>query len=94
LQETIGQLEFDFDHARVVYSYPNGLTVRSLRGKGSYEVSTSKPLFPLTSFQTFQEHWAMFLTGVRNQTANRTSAVHGVLTTEVIEGLYHAASEA
>jgi predicted dehydrogenase len=94
LQETTGQLEFMFDSARVIYSYPNGLTVKSLQGKGGYEISTTKPLLPLTSFQTFHEHWSVFLSGIREARANRTSASQTILTTEVIEKLYQAGSEA
>jgi predicted dehydrogenase len=91
LKETTGQLEFIFDNAQVIYSYPTGLTVRALREKGSYHISTTKPLYPLTSFQTLHEHWSMFLTGVRDKEPNRTSALQTILTTEVIEKLYETA---
>ncbi len=93
LKETTGNLEFIFDHARVIHSYPAGLTVKSMRGKGSYEISTAKSLLPSTSYQTFHEHWATFLSGVRQRRTNRTSASQTILTTEVIEKLYQAGSE-
>jgi hypothetical protein len=94
LEETTGHLEFIFDNARIIYSYPNGLIVKSLQGKGSYEISTTKPLVPLTSFQTFHEHWSLFLNGIRDARTNRTCASQSILTTEVIEKLYETGSEA
>lgn len=94
LEETTGRLEFIFDNVRVIHSYPNGLIVKSLQGKGSYEISTTKPLLPLTSFQTFHEHWSVFVGGIREARTNRTSASQSILTTEVIEKLYETRSKA
>lgn len=96
LQETINCLEFTFDHVVVSFNlFGNGLVyVRERNGSGQYTIATDRKIYPHTSFETFYEHWSLFLNGVRTKCANLTSASQSILTTEVIEKLYEKGREA
>ena len=89
LRTTSNALELQFEHANVSFSLFSwsGFHVKGRLG-GHWRLDTSKPLLPLTSFQTFGRHWSRFLDGVREGLANETSAIESFTTTHLIEQLY------
>lgn len=90
LQDTINGWEFTFEHAVVSLPFSaEGVYVRPINGSLNYALSPEKGSFyPLTSYETFYEHWRCFLAGICTRQANRTSAARSILTTEVVERLY------
>jgi len=95
LQDTTNCLEFTFDHAVASFNlFGNGvINVSGLNKNESFILSPSRNLYPATPFETFYEHWSLFLNGLRARDANLTSASESILTTEVIEKLYEAGHE-
>jgi len=94
LSETINRIEFYFKDVVMWYSlFSEGLiNIKPLNGNKTYTLSAGDPMYPVTAYQTFHEHWTRFLNGLRDGCSNWTSASQTLLTTEVIEKLYQSSS--
>lgn len=95
VQETINQLEFTFDNAVTTYSLfdtEGTIQLKSLNKNdnniSSLNIDKSKMIYPLSSFQTFYEHWSMFINGINTNQMNRTLASESKLTTQLVEAIY------
>jgi len=107
LQDTIEQLEFEFDHATLSYPLPGqgyallgeevnmNVQLQSRSGGFSYKIQPfTSDLYPFSKFQMFHQNWEMFVEGVRTRQANATSAIQSVLTTAVLHDCYQAGYQA
>jgi predicted dehydrogenase len=101
LQPTIEGVEVECEHATLSYPLPGqgyaliaeevqtDVVVQPKNGGAAYTIQPRYVSLHATSkFQMFHEYWNMFLRGVRERTANITSAAQAQLTTEVIENCY------
>ncbi len=91
--KTTNQIEFTFNDAIASYS------LFDLSGKinispidkdktPSLSIQNNKSIMPNTPFQTFYNHWSHFISGIKSNTANWTSAHDSFITTELIEKIY------
>jgi predicted dehydrogenase len=90
LEETSNHLEFVFEHAVLAYSLfgDGGISLGAINGPKEFGLSPIQKAYPLTTYQTFYEHWRRFLSGLVSGEASWTSASQSLLTTAVLEQLY------
>lgn len=95
IKETTNQLEFKFKDTTIIYSPFDAYGTLKLSSDTKdhqnmvfAKLITSKEMYPLTAFQTFYRHWALFIDGLKNKQTNWTSATDSFLTTELIQQLY------
>ncbi|MBI3591462.1 MAG: Gfo/Idh/MocA family oxidoreductase [Candidatus Melainabacteria bacterium] len=99
LQETINKIEFEFKDSVLSYSLfdlEGRINIKTLEDKTSETLSLTidkDKTYPITTFQTFCEHWSHFINGINFKQANWTSASDSLLTTGLIESLYKEGSK-
>jgi len=82
-------LTFTFDNAIIYMSIGNPLIqLKSPSGHILLSLTDTNTLYPTTGLQSLGEFWRSFITAIRSETDNYTSANDSLLTTEIIERVY------